>query len=82
MHVGATVIFAQFQISQFRSIAWFNVAVGIAFVILHILIFHGESSCKKITQCRFICQKEKYEPTKINSGPFAIFISFFNKIKL
>ena len=35
------------DVDQFRSIAWFNLALGLAFIILQLLLFRGESDCKK-----------------------------------
>ena len=35
------------DIDQFRSIAWFNLALGLAFIVLQLLLFRGESDCKK-----------------------------------
>ena len=36
--IGATVVFAQFPISQFRAVAWFNVGVGVVFILLQLLL--------------------------------------------
>lgn len=47
---GATVAFSQFDINQFRAIAWFNVAAGLGFVILLLVIFRGESGCTEVPQ--------------------------------
>ena len=47
VYVGAAVIFAQFHINQFRAIAWFNVAAGVALIALQVALFHGDSSCNK-----------------------------------
>ena len=44
---GATVAFSQFDINQFRAIAWFNVAAGLGFVVLLVVVFRGESGCTK-----------------------------------
>ena len=44
IHLGAAVIFAQFQsVDQFRAIGWYNVAWGVALLILLIFTFRGES---------------------------------------
>ena len=51
-HLGAAAVLAQFNIDQFRSIAWFNVAFGVAFIVLQVAIFKGESSFTKLkSQC-------------------------------
>ena len=52
---GATVVFAQFPISQFRAIAWFNVAVGLLFILLQLILFRGESKCTKLPHFSFRC---------------------------
>lgn len=52
---GATVVFAQFPISQFRAIAWFNVAVGLLFILLQLLLFQGESQCTKLPRISCWC---------------------------
>lgn len=49
-------MFAQFQIDQFRSIAWYNVALGVALIVLLFVIFHGESNCNKLPQRRTLCK--------------------------
>ena len=60
---GIAAVFAQFKIDQFRSIAWYNVAIGVALIILQLTIFHGESNCNKLPQrctlCRTILKKRK-----------------------
>ena len=52
---GATIILAQFHINHFRSIAWYNVILGICYVFLQIVMFQGESKC----HCQDFCQKSK-----------------------
>ena len=41
------MIFAQLPINQFSSIAWFNVAMGMAAIISQILGFRGEMKCNQ-----------------------------------
>lgn len=53
---GVAAVFAQFKIDQFRSIAWYNVALGVALIILLFVIFHGESNCNKLPQRRTLCK--------------------------
>lgn len=62
---------AQFEIDQFRSIAWFNVAFGMAFIILEVVIFRGESNFKKM---RSRCADWKFSKFsfKANSREIAI----------
>ena len=52
---GAAVILAQFDIDLFRSIAWFNLILGIGFICLLIAMFRGESKW----HCENRCQKCK-----------------------
>ena len=53
--IGVTVLFSYLKIEQFHSIAWFNVAFGIAQLLLFLLLFRGESSCTKVKQCQQLC---------------------------
>ena len=52
---GVAVILAQFHVNHFRSIAWYNVILGILYILLQIAIFRGESTCL----CENLCQKHK-----------------------
>ena len=52
---GAVVILAQFHINHFRSIAWYNVIIGIGYILLQIIMFQGESKC----HCEDFCRKSK-----------------------
>ena len=52
---GAVVILAQFHINHFRSIAWYNVIIGIGYILLQIIMFRGESKC----HCEDFCRKSK-----------------------
>ena len=71
---GAAVVFAQYPIDQFRSIAWYNMGFGVALLIMQVIIFRGESSFKKISQCRNICQCANRK-TQFRLGPLTFFIS-------
>ena len=62
---GATVVFAQFPISQFRAIAWFNVAVGLFFILLQLLLFRGESQCKKLPHFSFRCWSVRWTSSSV-----------------
>ncbi|XP_064395488.1 uncharacterized protein LOC135342628 isoform X1 [Halichondria panicea] len=58
---GAAVIFAQFEyINQFKAIGWFNVAYGVAALLLLVVMFRGEMKWKRVRvdQCMH-CPKEK-----------------------
>ena len=71
---GVATIFAQFDIDQFRSIAWYNVAAGVALIILQLVIFHGESSCHhKVKQCK--CSPKRPTP-KSCAEVIGLLISF------
>ena len=64
---GVAVIFAQFPINQFRSIAWYNAVAGIAIIAVQLLIFRGESDCTKLTNCSWKSRTSK-QPRK-TAGP-------------
>ena len=51
---GVAAILAQFP-NHFRSIAWFNVILGIGYIFLQLVMLRGESRC----QCENPCQKHK-----------------------
>ena len=68
---GAAAIFTQFDIDQFRSIAWYNVAAGVLFVALLVLLFHGEAGCSEIRKRRHNCCKKfnaSWKLIKLPSG--------------
>ena len=51
---GIAAILAQFP-NHFRSIAWFNVILGVGCAFLQLVMLRGESRC----QCENACQKHK-----------------------
>ena len=51
---GVAAILAQFP-NHFRSIAWFNVILGVGCAFLQLVMLRGESRC----QCENPCQKHK-----------------------
>ncbi len=58
---------AQFKVDQFRSIAWYNVALGVAAMVLQLAMFHGESSFKKVSKPRlslFCSEDFKFNPSE------------------
>jgi len=65
---GVAAILSQFNISHFRSIAWYNVALGVSFILLEFLMFHGESKCPDLHQgcnCRKNWKRGKIDVTLI-----------------
>ena len=57
------MIFAQFPINQFRSIAWYNAAVGVGIIVTQMFLFRGESSCDKLTNnCSSKKNKARHKP--------------------
>ena len=58
---GVAVIFAQFPINQFRSIAWYNAVVGVGIIVTQIIIFRGESSCNKLSNCSWKRSKARHK---------------------
>ena len=66
--IGVAAILSQFNISHFRAIAWYNVALGVAFVVLELLMFHGESKCPDLRQgcnCTMNWKRGKIDVTLI-----------------
>ena len=51
---GVAAILAQFP-NHFRSIAWFNVILGVGYIFLQLVMLWGESSC----HCENPCQTHK-----------------------
>ena len=72
---GVATIFAQFDIDQFRSIAWYNAAAGMALIVLQFVIFRGESKCKKLPECSMTCCW-KITKSSCESSCFGVVISF------
>ena len=74
LHRSDDFLFSCLKIEQFHSIAWFNVALGIAELLLLVFLFRGESSCVKLKQCQQLCSGS----TVTTPCPSAIqlFISF------
>ncbi len=85
VHVGAAVIFAQFQyVNQFRAVGWYNAALGMVLILLLFIMFRGESSCsgKKLRIASCVYQVDK-KTDGINIKPLQIFISFRSqKVKI
>ncbi len=81
LHAGAAVIFAQFEyINQFKAIGWFNVAYGVAALLLLVVMFRGEMKWKRVRvdQC-MRCPKEKQGSTTKACGGVGLlplFISY------
>ena len=72
--VGVAVLFANLKIDQFHSIAWFNVANGVAQLFLFVLLFRGESSCNKIEYCEIFYN---WQNSISRPRAFQVFISYF-----
>ena len=36
------IILSNFDVAQFRTVGWFNVAIGVVFLILEVAMFQGE----------------------------------------
>lgn len=71
--VGTAALIAQFDVDQFRSVAWFNVAFGIAFTVLQVIMFSDESyNCGMLKKNKCACNLAK---KKINSTSLEILIS-------
>ena len=55
---GFTALIAQFHVDHFRSVAWFNVGLGVGYIFLQLATFHGETKC----HCRNLRQNCKRSP--------------------
>ena len=66
-------MFSQFDIDQFRSIAWFNVAFGVAYTMLLVIMFHGESKCQINSRRKELCFM--VNPRHFSINPLEIIIS-------
>ena len=73
---GAALLFSLFDISQFRSIAWFNVAGGAALLVLQVVLFHGESNCKKLSKMSWKSQKCPKKLPRLHINCLNFFISY------
>jgi len=75
--LGTATIFALFPyVDQFRAIGWFNVAYGVAAIILQVLLFHGEIKCTNYEEFFYPCPREKKDSdSQEKLGVFAVFIS-------
>ena len=45
LSTGFPIILANFDVDHFRTVGWFNVAVGVALIVLGVVMFHGEYKC-------------------------------------
>jgi len=77
-YTGVAVLFSHLPIEQYRSIAWFNVALGLVAVSLFIVLFRGESSWKKISGTMYSVSQE-VQILKL-FRPLQVFISFIISI--
>ena len=50
---GVAAILVQFPIDHFRSIGWYNVILGVLYILLQLAVFRGESRC----HCENVRQK-------------------------
>ena len=68
--VGVAVIFAQLPINQFRSIGWYNAALGFVIIIAQFFLFKGESGCSKLRICNSSTWKSsnKLCPKKLSAS--------------
>ena len=76
---GVAAILVQFHIDYFRSIGWYNAALGVLFVLLQFAVFHGESKwhCENVRQ-KYGCtlpKKSNWKKTVTVSNVLVILIS-------
>ena len=69
---------ANFDVNQFTSIGWFNVAYGLTLIALQLVMFHGESKCTWRSQKPV--KSRTWHVLRLGPGAVAmeIFISFIN----
>lgn len=76
---GVPLLITLFNISQFRSVAWFNAAVGMTFIVLQFLMLRGESKWKRhemTCKCKSRCGGDM----KFNLKWVELFVSFLVKL--
>ena len=76
---GVPLLITLFNISQFRSVAWFNVAVGMTFIVLQFLMLRGESKWKK-HEMTCTCTSRCGGDMKFNLKWVELFVSFLVKL--
>ena len=76
---GAAVIFAQFDIDQIRSVAWFNTVGGVALIALQVALFRGESSFVKSGKR---CWQFNQVLPKMKISCLDVFISFYYAVHI
>ena len=76
---GFAAIIAQFHINHFRSVAWYNVVIGIGYIFLQLAMFRGESKCDCQNACRksncSLPKKSKFKEMMTWSNVFLIMVS-------
>ena len=75
---GFAAIIAQFHINHFRSVAWYNVVIGIGYIFLQLAMFRGESKCDCQNTCRksncSLPKKSKFKEMMTWSNVFLIMV--------
>ena len=80
MDIGAAALIAQFDIDQFRTIAWLNVAVGVTMGLLEVIIFSDNLyTCGHMK--RPFCFSTVYKQ-KLNCSRLEVFISLLTSWEL
>ena len=76
---GFAAIIAQFHINHFRSVAWYNVIIGVGYIFLQLAMFRGESRCDCQNTCRkstcSLPKKSRIKEMMTYSNVFLIMVS-------
>jgi len=75
---GVAAILVQFPIDHFRSIGWYNVILGVLYVLLQFALFHGESRwhCGNVLQkcgCK-LTEKSNWKKTMATTSNVVTFL--------
>ena len=76
---GFAAIIAQFHINHFRSVAWYNIIIGVGYIFLQLAMFRGESRCDCQNTCRkstcSLPKKSRIKELMTCSNMFLIMVS-------
>ena len=74
LSAGVPLLITLLDVNPFRAIAWFNVMVGVASIVLQLLMLRGESEFKK---CDMRCAKSRCgKGKKLEIKWMAVLVSF------
>ena len=74
-YTGVAVLFSHLPIEQYRTIAWFNMASGLALLLLFVFLFRGEASWRsRVSHCQQCCLRTANK-SEFSLRPLQVFIS-------